>query len=105
MKKILLILTLVLVLLYTAGCELLSEKAGGDLKDVELAAALSLDKNESGKIEAGVQLLHRDKALEQQYAESYYNMEADSAGPAGAAMELYDQGVRETMFSQAVMYS
>lgn len=103
MKKILLILTLVLVLLYTAGCELLSEKAGGDLKDVELAAALSLDKNESGKIEAGVQLLHRDKALEQQYAESYYSLAADGASPAEAVAELYDQGARQLNFSHAAL--
>lgn len=103
MKKILLILALVLMLLYTAGCELLSENAGSDLKDVELAAALSLDKTETGEISAGVQLLHRDKALEQQYAESYYSLAAEGASPAEAVAALYDRGARQLNFSHAAL--
>ncbi len=103
MKKILLISALIIILLYTAGCELLSENAGGDLKDVELAAALALDKTEAGEISAGVQLLHRDKALEQQYAESYYSLEAEGKSPAEAVAALYDQGARQLNFSHAAL--
>ena len=81
------------------GCEL-TGTAAGDLKDVELAAALAVDKTDEG-MAVEVQLLHRDRALEHQYAESYYQLNAVGDNLAEAVSNLYDKGARRLNFSHA----
>ncbi len=103
MRKFSLLAALCLILTLLVGCDTLSEGSGGDLKDVELAAALTLDKAVDGKIAAGVWLLHRDKALERQYAESYYSLSAAGAGTAEAVAALYAEGARQPNFSHTAL--
>ncbi|MBQ3199400.1 MAG: hypothetical protein IJB67_03460 [Firmicutes bacterium] len=93
-----------------AGCDLT-----GDLKDVEMVRALSVDiidnvdildsadkveaQENSSMISAAVHLLHRDRALEGQYAESYYQLTAEGDSLAAALGQLYDVGAKQLNFS------
>lgn len=80
----------VLLLPGLAGC---AAYAPVDLKDMELAQALAVDVAEDafdgafnkGAVQATVWLLHRDKALEPQYADSCYQVAA-RAGDLSAAL-------------------
>lgn len=98
-KKPLFILAILSALLL-CGCELGSDNAG-DLKDVELIEVLAVDKTTDG-ISAEVQLLHRDRALERQYAESYYQLTGVGGDLAAAVGQLYVMGARQLNFSHAV---
>lgn len=81
----------------------------GDLKDVEMVRALSVDKVDSvDKVEAdengsvistAVHLPHRDRALEGQYADSYYQLAAEGDCLAAALGQLYDVGAKQLNFS------
>lgn len=76
----------------------------GDMKDIELVSALAADYSaDTGEITATVQLLQRDKALEPQYAESYYMLQASETELAGAVSELYKNGARELNFSHTTL--
>lgn len=97
MKKLLCICAALLLL---GGCEITSDSAG-DLKDVELVAALAVDQADDG-LRAEVQLLHRDRALERQYAESYYQLAAEGDDLAAAISNLYRMGARQLNFSHAL---
>lgn len=88
---------LLLLLPVLGGCA-----DSGDMKDIELVSALAVDGNEGG-ITASVQLLQRNKALEPQYAESYYMLEASESDLAGAVGELYKNGARQLNFSHTTM--
>lgn len=74
----------------------------GDLKDVELVTALAVDRaGADNQLLATVQLLNRDKALDRQYAESYYNLSAEGVNLPAAVGELYRYGARQLNFSHA----
>lgn len=99
MKKALnALLGLALAVMILGGC--MPDDTAGDLKDTELAAALAVDKTEDG---LGVQaeLLHRDKALERQYADSYYRVAAEGVTLAEAQGNLYSRGARQINFAHA----
>lgn len=74
----------------------------GDMKDIELVSAMAVDGDERG-ITAAVQLLQRNKALEPQYAESYYMLAASERDLAGALGELYKKGARQLNFSHTTV--
>ncbi len=107
----------VICLVVLMGCGVES-----DLKDIELVSAIGIDVvcadgesdeesdeksddiNEddvgSGqKVLVTLQLLKRDKALEAQYAESYYTLQAAGENIAGAIGELYREGAHHLNFS------
>lgn len=90
-------LALLLLLGCLGGCS-----GGGDLKDIELVSALAADRDEAG-IGAAVQILQRDKALEPQYAESYYILRAASDDMAAAVGELYKKGAQQLNFSHTTI--
>ena len=80
----------------------------GDLQDVEMVRALSVDimysvdkvePQENRTISSAVHLLHRDRALEGQYAESYYQLAAEGDSLAAALGQLYDVVAKQLNFS------
>lgn len=90
------------LILLAAGCSGIDALDSGDLKDVELVTALAVDKSEDeSQLIATVQLLNRDKALDRQYAESYYNLAAAGVNLPAAVGELYRFGARQLNFSHA----
>lgn len=78
-----------------------------DLKDMELAQALALDVADdasdvasgAGDITATAWLLHRDKALEPQYADSCYQLAARGSDLAAALGALPGAGARQLNLS------
>lgn len=96
---------LVICLPMMAGCGVAVGDFGADLKDVELAAALLVDvaeddeNSENGGVTATVQVYHRDKALEPQYAESYYRVAATGDDLAGALGNLPGRGAGQLNFA------
>lgn len=97
MKRLVCVLILWLTVMLAGGCGMVDDM-GGDLKDSELAAALALDVTEVG-CRAEVTLLHRDRALERQYAESYYSVSAEGKTVAEAVGGLSNRGARRINFS------
>lgn len=82
------------------GCGNMDVLDSGDLKDIELVTALAVDQAEGEQaVTATVQLLNRDKALDRQYAESYYNLAAAGVNLPAAIGELYRYGARQLNFS------
>lgn len=76
----------------------------GDMKDIELVSALAADYSaDTDEMTAAVQLLQRDKALEPQYAESYYMLQAADPELAGAVSGLYKNGARQLNFSHTTL--
>ena len=100
--KVASIFGLLWLILLAAGCSSIDALDSGDLKDVELVTSLAVDKSEgSSQLVATVQLLNRDKALDRQYAESYYNLTAEGINLPAAVGELYRYGARQLNFSHA----
>lgn len=103
MKKRVILLILLMMALSVGGCGMVDDM-GGDLKDSELAAALAVDKVEGegeGEYLAEVALLYRDRALERQYADSYYCVTADGKSVACAVEDLSNRGARQINFAHA----
>ncbi len=91
---------MLLALSVLGGCGNFDVLDSGDLKDIELVTALAVDKAEKEQtVVASVQLLNRDKALDRQYAESYYNLAASGVNLPAAVGELYRYGARQLNFS------
>jgi len=97
-------LVLFILLLGLGGCGNTDVLDSGDMKDVELVTALAVDKPEGGaQILATVQLLNRDKALDRQYAASYYTLAAMEINLPAAIGELYHYGARQMNFSHTTV--
>lgn len=92
------LLGLALAVIILGGC--MPDDIAGDLKDTELAAAMAVDKTEEG-LAVQAELLHRDKALERQYADSYYRVAAEGVSLAEAQGNLYSRGARQINFAHA----
>lgn len=97
-------LVCLLLLISLSGCGNTDVLDSGDMKDVELVTALAVDKPGAGSsITATVQLLNRDKALDRQYAASYYNLAAAGINLPAAVGELYHYGARQMNFSHTTV--
>lgn len=108
-RMMVLALCIVMCLPVLTGCGVES-----DLKDIELVSAIGVDvvsvegglEGDVGEKSSGgenvlvtLQLLRRDKALEAQYADSYYTLQAVGENIAGAIGELYRAGAHHLNFS------
>lgn len=92
------------------GC---ADFAAGDLRDMELARALAVDVADvvdvvdvadndiynKEEIVVNAWLLHRDKALDEQYADSYYRVTAAGDGTAAALADVAGAGARQVNFA------
>lgn len=96
------------MLMSLTGCSI--NQISGDLRDIELVAAIAVDsgsiynKEETGKndddfLQVAVQVLHRDKALEKQYSNSYYQQKANGGSMAKAVAGFGEQGMRQLNFA------
>lgn len=90
------LICLTLVVL-SAGCDVVGGEAM-DLKDSELAAALAVDSSAEG-VQTIVELLHRDRALERQYRDSYYQVSAEGGSIVEAVGRLNSHGARQVNFA------
>ena len=95
----LILILAVLTLVCLGGCANMDILDSGDMKDVELVTALGVDASDDDGAEVTVQLLNRDKALDRQYAESYYTLAAAGVNLPAAIGELYRYGARQLNFS------